>query len=487
MVEVTLARIGTAYEADRPTQCSGRVAGGAARGLRAEGAAEARGARGIDACGAGHTLMTADAADELPGAPFVHRRAADGALCIDRVALDDLARAHGTPLYVYSRAAMRNAVAGYQRALHGRPHLVCYAMKANPSLAVLQTFAQAGCGFDIVSGGELERVLAAGGDAGKTVFSGVGKTRAEMRRALQAGVKCFNVESEAELDTLDDVARALATRAPVSLRVNPDVDAGTHPYISTGLKGNKFGIAHERALAAYRHAAALPGLRVTGIDCHIGSQITDTGPYLDALDRLLDLVEALDAEGITLRHIDLGGGLGIRYDDEQPPAADVLVAALAERIAARGHGARELILEPGRSLVGNAGVLVTEVLVLKEGAAKNFCIVDAAMNDLLRPAMYQAWMRVEPLRPRSDAPVRTWDIVGPVCESGDWLARDRALALAPGDRLAVLSAGAYGMAMASNYNSRARAAEVMVDGDRAFVIREREDTTALFAGERLID
>jgi diaminopimelate decarboxylase len=422
----------------------------------------------------------------LPGAPFVHRRAADGVLCVEGVALDELARAHGTPLYVYSRSAMLDALAGYQRALRGRPHLICYAMKANPSLAVLQTFVQAGCGFDIVSAGELERVLAAGGDAAKTVFSGVGKTRAEMRRALDAGVKCFNVESEAELDTLDGVARAAGRRAPVSLRINPDVDAGTHPYISTGLKGNKFGIAHERALGAYRHAGSLAGIEVVGIDCHIGSQITEIGPYLDAVDRLLDLVEAVETEGLRIRHLDLGGGLGIRYADETPPAAEALVGALVERIDARGHGARELILEPGRSLVGNAGVLVSEVLVLKEGAAKNFCIVDAAMNDLLRPAMYQAWMAIEPVAPRTDVAPRRWDVVGPVCESGDWLGRDRALALAPGDLVAVLSAGAYGMAMASNYNSRPRAAEVMVEGERAQLVREREDVRALYAGERLL-
>jgi diaminopimelate decarboxylase len=450
--------------------------------MRTEGAAEAgRAGSGRDRIGPG-ALMSSAAA--LPGAPFVHRR--DGRLHVEDIALDELARRHGTPLYVYSRNAMRAALSSYQRALAGRPHLVCYAMKANPSLAVLQTFAKGGCGFDIVSGGELERVLAAGGDAAKTVFSGVGKTRAEMKHALQAGVKCFNVESEAELQTLNDVALALGQRAPVSLRVNPDVNAGTHPYISTGLKGNKFGIAHESALAAYRRAAALPGLRVVGIDCHIGSQITEVAPYLDALDRLLDLVDAVEAQGIPIHHIDVGGGLGIRYDDESPPDAEALVAALVARIDARGHGARELILEPGRSLVGNAGVLLAEVLVLKEGAAKNFCVVDAAMNDLLRPAMYQAWMRIEPVVSRDDNAARRWDVVGPICESGDWLGRDRTLAVQAGDFIAVLSAGAYGMAMASNYNSRARAAEVMVDGERSFVIREREDLRALYAQDRLI-
>jgi diaminopimelate decarboxylase len=418
----------------------------------------------------------------LPGAPFIARRGAR--LFIEDIALDELAREHGTPLYVYSRNAMRSALAGYQGALAGRHHLVCYAMKANSNLAVLQTFVQAGCGFDIVSAGELERVLAAGGDAAKVVFSGVGKTRAEMRRALQAGVRCFNVESEGELESLSREAVALGRRAPVSLRVNPDVDAGTHPYISTGLKGNKFGIAHEQALAVYRRAAELPGIAVTGIDCHIGSQITQIEPYLDALDRVLDLVEAVEAAGIPIQHVDVGGGLGITYTDETPPSADLLMRRLLERFDARGHGQREILLEPGRSLVGNAGVLLTEVLNLKPGA-KNFCIVDAAMNDLMRPAMYQAFMGIVPCTLRDTAPT-LWDVVGPVCESGDWLGRDRPLALAVGDHLAVLSAGAYGMAMASNYNSRPRAAEVMVDGAQAHLVREREDLRELFARERLV-
>ncbi|HSM22738.1 MAG TPA: diaminopimelate decarboxylase [Rubrivivax sp.] len=417
----------------------------------------------------------------------------DGRLHLEGVALDGLAARFGTPLYVYSRRAMLAALQAYQQALHGRPHLVCYAMKANSSLAVLQTFAQAGCGFDIVSGGELARVLAAGGDPARVVFSGVGKTRAEMRQALLAGVRCFNVESLGELDRLDEEARALGRRAPVSLRVNPDVDAGTHPYISTGLKDNKFGIAHGQALAAYRHAASLPGLQVVGIDCHIGSQITQLEPYLDALDRVLDLVEAVEAAGIPIHHVDVGGGLGITYTDEQPPAAGELVARLLQRLDARGHGQRELLLEPGRSLVGNAGVLLTEVLYLKPGAedgaasggGRHFCIVDAAMNDLLRPAMYEAWMAIEPCVQRSTPPQR-WDVVGPVCESGDWLGRDRLLAVAPGDVLAVLSAGAYGMAMASNYNTRPRAAEVMVDGGQVHLIREREAVPSLFAGERLL-
>lgn len=419
----------------------------------------------------------------LPGAPWLQRRGRS--LWLEQVELEALARVHGTPLYVYSRAAMRAAAAGYRRAMHGRPHLLCYAMKANSNLAVLQTLAAEGCGFDIVSAGELERVLAAGGDPARVVFSGVGKTRAEMQRALEVGVRCFNVESAAELERLNEVARALGRRAPVSLRVNPDVDARTHPYISTGLRDNKFGIAHDEALAVYRRAAALPGIEVRGIDCHIGSQITEVAPYLDALDRVLDLVEAVEAEGIALHHLDLGGGLGITYTDESPPSADTLVRALLSRIDARGHGAREVVLEPGRSLVGNAGVLLTEVQVLKPGEHKNFCVVDAAMNDLVRPAMYGAWMAIVPCRERDGAPA-VWDVVGPVCESADWLGRDRALVVEPGDVLAVLSAGAYGMVMASNYNSRPRAAEVMVDGEHAHLVRERERVRDLFAGERLL-
>ncbi len=421
----------------------------------------------------------------LPGSPFLARDAA-GTLTLEGHALAGLAHEFATPLYVYSRQAMRAAVTAYQQALAGRPHLVCYAMKANSSLAVLQTFVEAGCGFDIVSAGELQRVLAAGGSADQVVFSGVGKTRAEMRLALEAGVRCFNVESEAELDVLSEVATAMGKTAPISLRVNPDVDAKTHPYISTGLKGNKFGISHEHALAVYQHAARLPGIAVHGIDCHIGSQITEISPYLDALDRVLDLVEAIEAAGIPVHHLDLGGGLGITYTDEQPPTADALIGALLAKIDARGHGHREILMEPGRSLVGNAGVLLTEVLYLKPGEHKNFCIVDAAMNDMARPAMYEAWMGIVPCQQRDDT-TQTWDVVGPVCESGDWLGRDRALAVQPGDTLAMLSAGAYGMTMASNYNSRPRAAEVMVDGAQVTLIRARETVESLFAGERLID
>jgi len=419
----------------------------------------------------------------LPGSPHIAYRGDD--LFIEACSLAELANRFGTPLYVYSRASMLDAVAAYQRALVGRDHLVCYAMKANSSLAVLQTFSEAGCGFDIVSGGELERVLAVGVPAAKVVFSGVGKTRAEMTRALEVGVMCFNVESEAELAVLSQVAAAAGKTARVSLRINPDVDAGTHPYISTGLKGNKFGIAHERALECYVQAAELPGLEVVGIDCHIGSQITDTGPYLDALDRLLDLVEAIEARGIKIHHLDLGGGLGITYTDEAPPSAEVLVKSLLARIDGRGHGHRKAMFEPGRSLVGNAGVLVSEVLYVKPGEQKNFCIVDAAMNDLMRPAMYQAWMNIVACR-RRDEPGALFDVVGPICESGDWLGRDRTLAVQAGDFVAVLSAGAYSMSMASNYNTRGRAAEVMVAGDQAWLIRDREQVADLFRGEHLL-
>jgi diaminopimelate decarboxylase len=420
---------------------------------------------------------------KLPGSPSLAYKGAD--LYLDEVSLRDLAREHGTPLYVYSRRAMLAALAPYQKALSGRAHLVCYAVKANSNLAVLQTFAQAGCGFDIVSAGELARVLAAGGEAGKAVFSGVGKTRDEMRLALQAGVRCFNVESTAELEVLSDVATQTGLRARVSLRVNPDVDAGTHPYISTGLKGNKFGVAHELALATYERAAALPGIDVVGIDCHIGSQITEVAPYLDALDRVLDLVEAIEAKGIQIHHLDLGGGLGITYTDETPPGADVLIGQLLAKIDARGHGHREIVFEPGRSLVGNAGVLLTEVMFLKPGEQKNFCVVDAGMNDLMRPALYEAYMGIVNTQLSDGAP-QVWDVVGPVCESGDWLGRDRSLSVQAGDVLAVLSAGAYGMTMASNYNTRGRAAELMVDDGQVWVVREREAVADLFKLEKLL-
>ncbi len=429
----------------------------------------------------------------LPGAPHLAYR--HDRLTLDGLDLQTLGQQYGTPLYVYSASAMRAAARAYQEALAGHPHLLCYAMKANSNLAVLQLFARLGLGFDIVSGGELQRVLAAGGQASKVVFSGVGKTRAEMAMALHAGVRCFNVESQAELEVLSEVAESEGRPARVSLRVNPDVDARTHPYISTGLKGNKFGVAHDRALALYGQARRLKGLEVVGIDCHIGSQITEIDPYLDALDRVLDLVEAIEREGTKLHHLDLGGGLGITYTDEQPPSPQALVGAMMQRIASRGHAHREVFLEPGRSLVGNAGVLLTDVLYLKPAqpdevaqGGRHFCIVDAAMNDLMRPALYEAWMGiVECVRSVDHASSRqNWDVVGPVCESGDWLGRDRSLAVQAGDTLAVLSAGAYGMTMASNYNTRGRAAEVMIDGGHAHLIRERETPQQLFAGEHLL-
>jgi len=419
----------------------------------------------------------------LPGQP--HIAYADDQLHVEGVALSQLAREHGTPLFVYSKAAMLSALAAYQRGFAGRQAQICYAMKANSSLAILQVFAEAGCGFDIVSGGELARVLAAGGDPAKVIFSGVGKTRTEMKQALQVGIGCFNVESEAELDVLSAVAVDLGKVAPVSLRVNPNVDPKTHPYISTGLKGNKFGIAHEDALRAYRHAASLPGLKVVGIDCHIGSQITDSTPYLDAMDRVLDLVSEVESAGIPIHHIDFGGGLGINYNGDTPPEADVLWAQLLAKLDARGYGQRQLMIEPGRSLVGNAGVCLTEVLYLKPGEQKNFCIIDAAMNDLPRPAMYQAFHQIVPVQPRSGDGV-VYDVVGPVCESGDWIGRDRQLLVKAGDVLAVLSAGAYCMSMASNYNTRGRAAEILVDGTKAHLIRQRESAFDTFALEQLV-
>lgn len=419
----------------------------------------------------------------LPGQPHIAYR--DQQLFAEGVSASDLARQYATPLFVYSKAAMLGALAAYQRGFAGRKAQICYAMKANSSLAVLQVFAQAGCGFDIVSGGELERVIAAGGDVRKVIFSGVGKTRAEMRQALAAGIGCFNVESDAELDVLSAVAVDMGQQAPVSIRVNPNVDPKTHPYISTGLKGNKFGVAHEDAVRIYRRAAALPGLKVVGIDCHIGSQITEETPYLDAMDRILDLVEAIEAAGVPIHHIDFGGGLGIDYNGDVPPQADVLWARLLAKLDARGFGDRQLMIEPGRSLVGNAGICLTEVLYLKPGEQKNFCIIDAAMNDLPRPAMYQAFHQIVPLAPRGGSTVQ-YDVVGPVCESGDWIGRDRDLTVEQGDLLAVLSAGAYCMSMSSNYNTRGRAAEVLVDGNTAHLIRARENAADQMRGESLV-
>lgn len=411
----------------------------------------------------------------------------NGTLHAEDVSLAKLAREFGTPLYVYSRAALHDAWGAYARALAGRKALVCFGMKANSNLAVLNEFSRLGSGFDIVSGGELARVLAAGGDPGKVVFSGVGKQAWEMRAALDAGVKCFNVESEPELERLAQVASTGGRIAPVSLRVNPDVDAQTHPYISTGLKENKFGIAIERAPEVYRRAMQLPGLEVVGVDCHIGSQITEAAPYLDALDKLIELILALQSEGIHLRHLDLGGGIGIRYTNEQVIEPVVLFEQVFKRLEQAGLGHLELVLEPGRSLVGNAGVLLTEVQYLKHSDAKNFAIVDAAMNDLLRPTLYDAWHGVEAVDPRpvTDA-TPTYDIVGPICESGDWLARDRRLELHQGDLLAVMSAGAYAFTMSSQYNSRPRAAEVMVDGGAVHVVRPRETIESLFASERVL-
>ncbi|AZD25235.1 diaminopimelate decarboxylase [Pseudomonas chlororaphis] len=406
----------------------------------------------------------------------------DGQLFAEGVALSAIAERFGTPTYVYSRAHIEAQYHAYADALAGMPHLVCFAVKANSNLGVLNVLARLGAGFDIVSRGELERVLAAGGAADKIVFSGVGKTRDDMRRALEVGVHCFNVESSDELERLQQVAAELNVRAPVSLRVNPDVDAGTHPYISTGLKENKFGIAIADAEDVYIRAAQLPNLEVVGVDCHIGSQLTTLAPFIDALDRLLDLVDRLGECGIYLRHIDLGGGLGVRYRDEEPPLAADYIKAVRERLDGRDL---ELVFEPGRFIVANAGVLLTRVEYLKHTEHKDFAIVDAAMNDLIRPALYQAWMDVSAVRPR-DGQARTYDIVGPICETGDFLAKERQLALEEGDLLAVHSAGAYGFVMSSNYNTRGRAAEVLVDGEQAVEVRRRETVAELFAGESLL-
>ncbi|WP_313483591.1 diaminopimelate decarboxylase [Stutzerimonas kunmingensis] len=406
----------------------------------------------------------------------------DGQLFAEGVALPALAQRFGTPTYVYSRAHIEAQYRAYADALDGMPHLVCFAVKANSNLGVLNVLARLGAGFDIVSRGELERVLAAGGQPNRIVFSGVGKTRDDMRRALEVGVHCFNVESTDELERLQQVAAELGKKAPVSLRVNPDVDAGTHPYISTGLKENKFGIDIDNAEAVYARAAELPNLEVVGVDCHIGSQLTSLPPFLDALDRLLALTERLAARGIQIRHLDLGGGLGVRYRDEQPPLAGDYIQAVRQRIEGRGLA---LVFEPGRSIVANAGVLLTRVEYLKHTAHKDFAIVDAAMNDLIRPALYQAWMNVIAVQPH-EGDTRRYDIVGPICETGDFLAKDRELALVEGDLLAVCSAGAYGFVMSSNYNTRGRAAEVLVDGDQAFEVRRRESVQELYAGESLL-
>ena len=403
-------------------------------------------------------------------------------LVCEGIALDELAARFGTPLYVYSRAAIESAYQAYASALQGRPTLVCYAVKANSNLGVLDVLARLGAGFDIVSVGELARVLAAGGDASKVVFSGVGKSESEIEVALKANIACFNVESAPELDRIDAAAQRLQTRARISLRINPDIDARTHPYISTGLKSNKFGVAYADALALCRVAVNKTGIDLVGLGCHIGSQITEIAPYVEAVDRIIDLVQELAREKIELQHIDVGGGLGIRYRDEAPPQVRELIETLLTRLDTRGQRDKRLILEPGRSIVGNAGMLLTRVEYLKPGESKNFAIVDAAMNDLIRPAMYDAWMEVVPVMPR-ESDTQRYDIVGPVCESTDWLARDRALALQPGDLLAIASAGAYAMAMSSNYNTRTRPAEIIVDGTQPHCVRRRETISELFATE----
>lgn len=404
----------------------------------------------------------------------------EGQLFAENVALAQLARDFGTPCYVYSRAAIMQNYQAYDRALAGVPHRICYAVKANSNLGVLSVLARLGAGFDIVSGGELARVLRAGGDASKVVFSGVGKRDSEIVDALNAGVHCFNVESESELRRLSAVATRMGKTSQVSLRVNPDVDAQTHPYISTGLRDNKFGIDIAVVETVYAQAAQLPGIEITGVDCHIGSQLTQLGPYVDALGRLLELIGRLRAAGIRIQHLDLGGGLGIRYRDEQPPSPEDYAKAVLPLLQGQDL---ELWLEPGRSIVGNAGVLLTRVEYLKHAPHKNFAIVDAAMNDLMRPALYNAWQAIEPVLPRDDEPAQIYDVVGPVCETGDWLGRERELSVREGDLLAIRSAGAYGFVMSSNYNTRPRAAEVMVDGDRAQQVRARESLDDLLSGE----
>ncbi|MBQ5961827.1 diaminopimelate decarboxylase [Massilia sp. ZL223] len=416
-----------------------------------------------------------------------------GVLHAEAVALPKIAEEFGTPTYVYSKTALLQNFAAYHDACQGRDALVCYAMKANSNLAIIDLLARQGAGFDIVSGGELLRVIAAGGDPGKTIFSGVGKTVEEMKLALDKGILCFNVESIPELHRLNEVAGSMGKRAPVSLRVNPNVDAKTHPYIATGLKANKFGVAFDDALETYRAAASLPHLDVVGIDCHIGSQLLDDAPLLEALTKLIELIDTLGSEGIHLHHLDIGGGLGVNYgaEGDKPP---VLVRDYLGRLFARidawraeKHGGQpiKVIFEPGRSIVADTGVLVTRVEFLKPGEEKNFCIVDAAMNDLMRPTLYQAWMGVQEVAPRAGDKL-TYDVVGPVCESGDWLARERALAVEQGDLLAVMTAGAYGMTMASNYNTRGRAAEVIVDGDQVHLVRQRENPADLFALESML-
>ena len=407
----------------------------------------------------------------------------EGQLHIDNVDLASLAAEHGTPAYVYSKAAISEQFLAYQQAMGEQAHLICYAVKANCSLAILNILAKLGAGFDIVSGGELERVLAAGGQPNKIVFSGVGKSHEEITLALQTGIHCFNVESVAELERIQHIGQSLNIVAPISIRVNPDVDAGTHPYISTGLKENKFGIDIDAVIAVYQRAASLSHVAIKGVDCHIGSQLTEIAPFIDAMDRVLLLIDRLAEAGITIEHLDLGGGLGVRYQDEQPPAIGDYIQAIRQRL---GERKLRLILEPGRSIVANAGVLLTKVEYLKEAGDKNFAIVDAAMNDMLRPALYQAWLDIETVSDNTQASTGVYDIVGPVCETGDFLGKQRSLAIAEGDLLCIHSAGAYGMAMSSNYNSRPRAVEIMIDNNDAHVIRARESKADLMRGESLL-
>lgn len=407
----------------------------------------------------------------------------DGQLWAENTSLTQLAEQYGTPLYVYSRATLERHWNAFDKSVGEHPHLVCYAVKANSNLGVLNTLARLGSGFDIVSGGELERVIAAGGNPAKVVFSGVGKTAQEMRRALQLGIKCFNVESEPELERLNQVASELDVIAPISLRINPDVDAHTHPYISTGLRDNKFGIAFERAPDVYKFAQGLSHLSVQGIDCHIGSQLTDITPFIDATDRLLALIDQLGEDGIHIRHLDVGGGLGVVYRDELPPQPSDYAKALLARL--ENHPELELIFEPGRAIAANAGVLLTKVEFLKHTEHKNFAIVDAAMNDLMRPALYQAWQDIIPVTPREGEALH-YDLVGPICETGDFIGKDRALVLEQNDLLAVRSAGAYGFVMSSNYNTRPRVAEIMVDGDRSHLVRQRETLASLWELESIL-
>ncbi len=411
-----------------------------------------------------------------------HFNQRNGQLYVEDLPLAAVAERFGTPAYVYSRAAFTQHYLDYAQALGSHPGMICYAIKANSNLAILNLLAKLGAGFDIVSGGELERVLRAGGKPERIVFSGVGKTAVEMARALDVGIFCFNVESEAELELLATVAAEKGKVAHISLRVNPDVDANTHPYISTGLKENKFGVAIERAPAVYQRASQLPSLAIKGLDCHIGSQLTQLTPFLDALDRLLVLIDQLAAVGISISHLDLGGGLGVTYSDETPPPVATYMAAIKEKL---GDRALSLMFEPGRSISANAGVLLTQVMFLKPTEHKNFAIIDAAMNDLIRPALYQAWQDIRPLKPRASVS-KEWDLVGPICETGDFLGKDRQLAIEPGDYLAVMSAGAYGFSMSSNYNTRGRAAEVIVDGDEMHLVRARETIDDMLRGEAVL-